>query len=286
MHMTLSNPRPPTFSLLRERREPRLRTTTLLAREWITDGFVRVRVQGAELIGFGEGTGHDDHVRIFIPEGIPTTVEEMRASPRRDFTPLRWGNDWLDLEFAVHGDEGVAGAWAANAPLGSLLGVGGPRGSSRIHGRPDAWFLAGDESAIPQIRRFAALIPHGVAARIIIEVQDARHRVPIDAPVEVEYVYRGQTAPTVALVARLGELTRDDRPDGDVFAFIAAEQAAVAAGRELAVDRWGLDPERITVKGYWKRNPAEVARPAEVAIRHARNPAPNEFRAGFRVSGA
>jgi NADPH-dependent ferric siderophore reductase len=103
-------------------------------------------------VGFGT-PGHDDHVRIYFPAGRPETAEKMREFPSREFTPLYWGEDWLELEFAVHGDEGVAGLWAATAPIGSLLGIGGPRGSMRIDGTPDAWFLAGDETAIPQIRR-------------------------------------------------------------------------------------------------------------------------------------
>jgi NADPH-dependent ferric siderophore reductase len=243
---------PPAFTLQRERLDPRFRLTTLVSRRWITADYVRIRVEGDDLVGFGT-PGHDDHVRIFMPAGRPETAEKMREFPSREFTPLHWGEDWLDLEFAVHGNEGVAGVWAATASLGSLLGVGGPRGSMRIDGNPDAWFLAGDETAIPQIRRYAALIPPGTSARILVEVRDAAHEVPIDAPVEVEYVHRGPTAAGAALSSRLSGLSEADRPAGDVFAFIAAEQSIVTTGRVLALDRWGLDPERVVVKGYWKR---------------------------------
>ena len=55
------------------------------------------------------------------------------------------------------------------------------------------------------------------------------------------------------LSARLDALTSADRPHGDVFAFIAAEQSIVRSGRALAIERWGLDADRIVVKGYWKR---------------------------------
>lgn len=250
--MHLSNSPATRFALERTRVDLRFRFTTLVAREWIAPDYVRVRVQGEELTGFGEGLGHDDHIRIFFPGGVPTSVEEMREAPSREFTPLQWGDDWLDLEFAVHGDEGVAGVWAANAPLGSLLGVGGPRGTLRLDGAPDAWLLVGDETAIPQIRRYAAAIPDGASARILVEVADAAHEVAIDAPVSVEYVHRDGARPTAALIARLEQLTEADRPEGDVFAFIAAEQSIVKAGRALAVDRWGLDSERVVIKGYWK----------------------------------
>ena len=256
----------PAFTLEREPLELRFRFATLTSREWVTPGYVRVRVEGADLVGFGS-RGHDDHIRIFLPEaGTPTprTVEEMRAAPSREFTPLYWGDDgetgWLDLEFAVHGDEGVAGVWAASAPLGSLMGVGGPRGSLRISGAPGAWLLAGDETAIPQIRRYAAAIAEGTPATILIEVADAAHEVPIDAP-SVEYVHRGDAPAGAALAARLDALTPQDRPEGDVFAFIAAEQTIVKTGRALLVDRWGIEAERFIVKGYWKRGESEYHAP-------------------------
>src|SRR5690606_15809233 len=115
--------------------------------------YVRVRLVGADLEGFSS-PGSDDHMRLFFPEQMPETVEELRASPSREYTPVAWGDDWLDVEFAVHGDSGIAAPWAAKAPIGSTIGVGGPRGSAVLEGRPDAWLLVGDETAIPAIRRF------------------------------------------------------------------------------------------------------------------------------------
>ncbi|QBR73386.1 siderophore-interacting protein [Microbacterium sediminis] len=259
--MQLSNTAPAgAFTLERERQELVFRATRLVAREIITPHYIRVRVQGDGLVGFGP-SGHDDHIRIFFggPEtaGAPFgTVEQLRELPSREFTPLHWGEDWLDLEFAVHGDEGVAGVWAANAPIGSVAGIGGPRGSLRIDGTPDGWLLAGDETAVPQIRRYAALIPDGAPARILVEVADAAHEIPIDAPVAVEYVHRDGRVEGSALAAALDAIAAQDRPEGSVFGFVAAEQAIVKPGRALLCERWGLDPERIVVKGYWKRGDA------------------------------
>ncbi|HAS31309.1 MAG TPA: siderophore-interacting protein, partial [Microbacterium sp.] len=134
----------PTFRIERRPLELRFRWTTLTAREWVTPDYVRVRLTGDDLVGFAS-LGADDHIRVFFPDGETSTVEELRAAPSREYTPLAWDADegWLDLEFAVHGDQGVGAPWAAHAPLGSPAGVGGPRGSAVMAGRPDAWFLAG-----------------------------------------------------------------------------------------------------------------------------------------------
>ena len=64
------------------------------------------------------------------------------------------------------------------------------------------------------------------------------------------------------LVQRVGDaLDAQDRPDGSVFAFVAAEQSIVKPGRALLLDRWSLDADQIIVKGYWKRGETEYHAP-------------------------
>ncbi len=249
------------FSIERQGLDLRFRFVTLASREWLAPDYVRVRLSGSDLAGFSS-LGADDHMRLFFPaEGAaPASVEEMRASPSREYTPLAWGDDWLDVEFAVHGDEGVAAPWAASAPLGSSVGVGGPRGSAVIMGEPGAWMLVGDETAIPAIRRFAALIPEGAPARIVIESRSEADQVDIDAPVRVDWLHRGDAPAGSALVAFLEGLTASDAVGDDPFCFIAAEQSVVKPGRAV-LERWGVDTAKAVVKGYWKRGEDEYHAP-------------------------
>ena len=253
-----------TFTLERRGLELRFRTVHLAARQWLTPSYVRVRLEGADLRGF-DSPGADDHIRIFFPDAPPASVEELRAAPSREYTPLAWDGDegWLDLEFAVHGAEGVAAPWAAPAELGAVAGVGGPRGSMIVTGRPDGWLLAGDETAVPAMRRFAHLMDADAVGRVLVEVVDAAHELPIETPagVTVEQVHRGASAPGSALAARLDALGPDDRPAGAVFGFVAAEQSIVKPGRALLLDRWGLEADRVVVKGYWKRDETEYHAP-------------------------
>jgi Siderophore-interacting protein len=257
------------FQLERRSLELRFRSVRLAARQWLTPGYVRVRLEGADLRGF-DSLGSDDHIRVFFPDGETTSVDELRASPSREYTPLAWDGEegWLDLEFAIHtsadgSDAGVGAPWAANAEIGAYAGVGGPRGSLVISGRPDAWFLAGDETAVPAIRRFAHLMDADATGRILIEVPDAAHDLEISAPpgVEVVQVHRGAAPAGSALAARLDALASDDRPDGSVFGFVAAEQTIVKPGRALLLERWGLSPDQVVVKGYWKRGESEYHAP-------------------------
>lgn len=273
-HVKSSPSTTPSFRLERRGLDLRFRSVRLAARQWITPAYVRVRVEGADLRATGDlpafdSPGADDHIRIFFPDSPPATVEELRAPPSREYTPLAWDADegWLDLEFAVHasGDTatGVAAPWAATAEIGAIAGIGGPRGSMIVTGRPDAWFLAGDETAVPAIRRFTHLMDDDAVGRILIEVPDAAHELAVEAPrgVVVEQVHQGDAAAGTALATRIDALGAADRPDGDVFAFIAAEQSIVRPGRALVLDRWGLDSDRVVVKGYWKRGEAEYHAP-------------------------
>lgn len=245
------------FSIERRGLELRFRMVTLTAREWLAPDFVRVRLTGDDLAGF-DSLGSDDHMRLFFPDGPVGSVDELRASPSREYTPLAWGADWLDVEFAVHGDQGVAAPWAATAPLGSTIGVGGPRGSAVLDGVPGSWLLVGDETAIPAIRRFAALIPAGSPARIVIETVSPGREVDIDAPVDVEWLHRGDAPAGSALISFVEGLT--DAVGEDPFVFIAAEQSIVKPGRAL-LERWGVDTAKAVVKGYWKRGEAEYHAP-------------------------
>lgn len=247
-----------SFAFERQMIELQFRSVTLTGREWLAPNYVRVRVEGSDLEGF-RSLGSDDHMRLFFPAVMPDTVEEMRASPSREYTPLVWGDDWLEIEFAVHGDEGIAARWAATAEIGSVIGAGGPRGSAVLTGTPGSWFLAGDETAIPAIRRFAALIGDA-PARIVIEVQGKDDEIAIDAPVSVEWLHRGDATPTTTLITFLDGLRDMDAVGTDTLCFIAAEQSVVKPGRAL-LERWGIDPSQAVVKGYWKRGEAEYHAP-------------------------
>jgi len=112
---------------------------------------------------------------------------------------------------------------------------------------------------VPAIRRFAARMRADAVGRVLVEVADAGHELPVATPagVAVSYVHRGSEAAGSALAARLDGYGPPDRPPGDVFAFVAAEQSIVRHGRALVLERWGIAADRVVVKGYWKRD--EVA---------------------------
>lgn len=238
------------------------RHVELLDRILVTPSYVRIRLAGYELRGF-DSPGADDHVRLFVPRAghlVPDTLEGWRDLPSREYTPVEWNSaaGWLDLELVLHGG-GAVSAWAEQAPLGSRAAIGGPRGTLIMTGRPGSWLLAGDETAVPAIRRWLALAGPDATGRVIIEHDG--HRVPLEVPAGMELEHVERTAdPGAALVSSLGRLAAAGAPDRDPFVFIAAEQRVVRAGRRL-LEAWSVDPEQAVVKGYWRQGDIEYHAP-------------------------
>lgn len=77
----------PAFRIERRGLDVRFRTVRLAARQWITPDYVRVRLEGIDLVGF-DSPGCDDHIRVFLPETEPRSLDELRAAPSREYTPL------------------------------------------------------------------------------------------------------------------------------------------------------------------------------------------------------
>jgi NADPH-dependent ferric siderophore reductase len=236
--------------------EAQLRPAELVSREWLTPGYVRLRVAGQALRGFF-APGADDHVRLFFaPDGAePTLAEEWRALESREYTPLNADPEagWVEFDFVIHG-EGPGSTWAARAPLGARVAVAGPRRSNAVTAQPDAWFLAGDETAVPAICRFLRSRRPGTPARVIIEVAPENELVPVptDHATHLTVLVRGRDKRSLAeALAVLGER---DRPRGAVLGFVAAEAEVVPAARALLLDRWELPAESVITKGYWRRD--------------------------------
>jgi len=232
-----------------------LRSAVLRSREWLTPGYVRIRLAGPELCGF-TAPGADDHVRLFLaPPGCaaPPVAEQWREFESREYTPVAHdpAAGWVDLDLLVH-DHGAGSHWAATAELGSACAVGGPRRSNAVAGEPDSLFLAGDETAIPAITRFLRQRRPGTTARVLVEVSEENRLVPVptDAATDLTVLVR----PGDNLSDALGGLSLGDRPPGNVLCFVAAESAVVPVARGLLLDRWGVPPEAVIVKGYWRRD--------------------------------
>jgi len=249
----------------RLRHELRFRLLRVLRVESPTPALRRVTLGGPDLAGF-RSDGPDDHVKLFFPAPgqdapvLPTPGPNGPVYPEgarptaRDYTPRRFSDTELDIDFVLHG-HGPAASWAATAAPGQLLGVGGPRGSFVPPQGLDWVLLLGDETALPAIARRLRELPATTRAIVLAEVADLAERQPLPGGAEVRWLPRdGRPAgEAAALLAALDGLTL---PAGEGYAWVAAESAVAKALRAALLERHGMARDRVKAAGYWKRGAA------------------------------
>ncbi|MFG2001888.1 siderophore-interacting protein [Spirillospora sp. NPDC048911] len=247
------------------RKTPKVNTGRVLRKEQLTPHMIRVVIGGDALAGFAAGEFTDHYVKLlFAPPGAdypePFDIQAIRAElPReqwpvtRTYTVRAWDPEAVELtlDFVYHGDEGLAGPWAANAEPGDeirFLGPGGGYAPSRDAG----WhLLVGDESALPAIGASLESLPEGAVARVFIEVEGPEEEQKLDAPASAEIVWLHRDGGRVgdALVRAVREL---GFPEGGVHAFVHGEAGFVKELRRyLRVDR-RIPLDQLSISGYWR----------------------------------
>ena len=65
----------------------------------------------------------------------------------------------------------MIGAWAARAPLGSPAVMMGPKGSVVLDGTPGEVVIAGDDSAVPAVRRYLGVLGSRITGHLLLETR-------------------------------------------------------------------------------------------------------------------
>jgi NADPH-dependent ferric siderophore reductase len=243
------------------------RTTVLEVRrtERLTPGMIRVVAGGADLGGFPDTPHTDRYVKIVFPRpGVaypePFDMDVIRAELSRERWPvlrtytvraLDPGAGELTIDFVYHGDEGIAGPWAATARPGDPLRLLGPGGAYAPDPAADWHLMVGDESALPAIGAACERVPAGVPVMAVIEVAGPAEEQAITSPgdLRVTWLHRDPADPH-----RLPAAVRAmEFQPGRVHAFVHGEAGAVRDVRRHLVGDRGVPREDLSVSGYWRR---------------------------------
>nr|WP_278256758.1 siderophore-interacting protein [Nocardioides convexus] len=108
----------------------------------------------------------------------------------------------LSIDFVVHGDEGIAGPWAAAAQPGDTIAVRGPGGAYAPDPAADWHLLAGDEAAIPAIRQALAALPADAQGYVVLQVDGASYQQDVEVPAGVEPDLAAPLRPRAPLARR------------------------------------------------------------------------------------
>lgn len=249
----------------RGRRSPSLKTAEVVRTEWVTPHMIRVVLGGAGLADFECGEFTDHYLKLQFPiEGVeypePFDLAKIREEyPReqwpvtRTYTVRRWDPAarelWID--FVYHGDEGVAGPWAANAEPGDLLRFAGPGGGYAPAASADWHLLVGDESAMPAIASAVERLSPGARAHVFLEVEGPEEEQQLKSvgDVAVTWLHRGSEPIGSKLV---DAVRRFEFQPGDVQAFVHGEAGFVREIRRYLRFEREVPRERLSISGYWR----------------------------------
>lgn len=232
--------------------------------ERIAPSMVRLWIGGDGFASFSPNAFTDAYVKIWFvkpelglepPYDIPALRESLAPDDlpvTRTYTVRTVAEDSFAIDVVVHGEQGLAGPWAARVQPGERVVFGGPGGAFA----PDetaAWHLfLGDESSLPAIARSVESLPATARGAALIEVRDASEELPFSAPegFEVRWLHRGEaSADTVGLLAE--QAAALDLPAGRGQVFAHGERESMKALRDELLVRRGLERSQVSLSGYW-----------------------------------
>ncbi|MBZ9594977.1 siderophore-interacting protein [Streptomyces erythrochromogenes] len=240
-------------------------TAVVVRTERLSPHMVRLVLGGEGLADFGAGEYTDHYVKLlFAPEGVtypaPWDLERIRGDfpraqwPRqRAYTVRNWDpvRNEVTLDFVVHGDEGLAGPWAARALPGEIVHFLGPGGAYAPDPTAGWHLLVGDESALPAIAAAMERMPAGARVHAIVEIDGPADELKVATPdgVAPVWLHRGDRPVGAALVEAVQAM---EFPSTDVHAFVHGEAGFVKdLRRHLRLER-GIARERLSISGYWR----------------------------------
>ena len=247
---------------------------TLLGRQALTPGMVRLTFGGEGLKAFRTTGIGDEYLRLFFPHEktgklhLPHITEDGRwtypdgqdAVRCSTYTVRRFAQEGedvtIDIDFVVH-KGGLASEWAQKAAPGERITINRPRG---LYSPPRdyAWqLLVADATGLPALSRILEQTPEHVQSRVFVEVaqKDDEQILPYHAAATVTWLHGcgNGVGPS-----RLEEIVRSvPLPATPGYVWVAGEQKVVRAIRKFVRKELGFPAERYELVGYWIANAEE-----------------------------
>lgn len=239
----------------------------------LAPGMVRLTLGDGDLHGFTMPEATDAYINVAIPPAnAPYDLVFDPARVRREFRQHVWParrrytvRAWdaaarlLTVDFVVHGDDGVAGPWAAAAEPGHALVFEGPSGGYRPDPTADWHLLVGDESALPAIAASLEAIPAGALAIVRLVCDGPEYELELSSPgrLDVRWLHRTGAPEDAGL---LPQAIRDlPFPRGRLHAFIHGEAGEIREIRRHLLLERGLARSDMSCSPYRRRDMADEA---------------------------
>jgi NADPH-dependent ferric siderophore reductase len=245
---------------------------TVIRREELSPHMVRIVAGGPGFSTYENNNFVDRYVKIVFPQpGVDYaqpldlwTIRETMPRQQWPFTrtyTVRWVDtaaQELAIDFVIHGDEGLAGPWAAAAKPGDTFTFTGPGGA--YNPSPDAdWYLfAGDEAALPAIAAAIESLPAEARGLAFLEVDSDADIQPIAAPEGLQVTWlRRNGVPAGSGGLLVSAVADGEWPAGRVDVFAHGERGYMKALRDVLFVQRGLERSQVSLSGYWAQGRVE-----------------------------
>lgn len=249
----------------REGRPVRVPThSTVVRTERLTPHMVRVVLGGPGVAAIDPTPFTDRYVKLCFPPEVEGQRERLRT-----YT-IRWFDAEaaeLAIDFVVHGDEGLAGPWAASVLPGAEISFLGPGGAYAPSADAPWHLLVGDESALPAVAAALEAMPAGAQVKVFLEVDGPAGEQPLTSPAVavdggplVTWVHRGTSGHATAGAEDsplVEAVTGWDFPDGTPQVFLHGDAGFVKDLRRHLRGERGVPVAALSASGYWRRGRTE-----------------------------
>lgn len=233
---------------------------------------VRLTLGGPGFVNYQDKAVSDRYVKILFakPElGLvpPYDLDALRGQLAPEDFPVRrtYTLHHVDLEaqtvqidFVIHGDEGLAGPWARHAKIGDQICFTSPGGLYVPNPEFDRHLLIGDETALPAISASVLDLTPEMVGDIYVEVAGPGDQVELEVPagVNVHWIHRGGPFhpgnTTLESVVRAAHW-----PDGTVQVFAHGERETMKSLRAYLHGERKVDRKAMSLSAYWAYGRAE-----------------------------
>src|SRR5580693_563104 len=237
---------------------------SVLRRDQLSPHTVRITAGGPEFDALRMNDFTDKYAKIlFVDPGLGLTPPYDLAALRESLPPDRQPvtrtytlrradpeSQELTIDFVVHGDEGIAAPWAAQAEPGDLLTLSGAGGAYHPDPGRDWHLLAGDESALPAICSALEALPGDARGIAYLETCDPGEYLDTTPPsgMEVTWLHRPEPGRRPRLLA--DALLAGPWLSGRADVFAHGERESMKAVRAALKARLG-EGDQLSLSGYW-----------------------------------
>ncbi|MFT4136636.1 siderophore-interacting protein [Microbacterium sp.] len=181
---------------------------------------------------------------LTLPKGTRPVIRNYTI---RQFDPQ---TRELDVDFVIHGTEGIAAPWATSVAPGTQVAFI-DQGCGWAPVPAERALIVADESAMPAALAILRDMPRGARGDAVIELFDERDAQDVEAPegMTVHWLFRDPSdKPGTLALPALRDLDIGD----SLYAFAVGESALATGARRHLVNERGVPKANVTFCGYWR----------------------------------